>query len=130
MTQLPARIDTLTLFVEDLNASKSFYQEVFGLAVIFEDESSAVFRFENTLINLLDVTSAPELIEPSAVAGSGIGSRLLITVNVEDVDALCGELQARGVVFLNGPIDRPWGVRTAAFSDPAGHTWEIAQRLP
>jgi uncharacterized glyoxalase superfamily protein PhnB len=45
---------------------------------------------------------------------------------VADVDATCAELERRGVQFLNGPIDRPWGARTAAFRDPAGHVWEIA----
>jgi catechol 2,3-dioxygenase-like lactoylglutathione lyase family enzyme len=31
------------------------------------------------------------------------------------------------VELLNGPIDREWGVRTAAFADPDGHVWEVAQ---
>jgi hypothetical protein len=31
------------------------------------------------------------------------------------------------VALLNGPMDRPWGVRTASFTDPAGNVWEIAQ---
>ncbi len=31
-----------------------------------------------------------------------------------------------GVVLLNGPMDRSWGIRTASFSDPGGHIWEIA----
>ena len=34
-------------------------------------------------------------------------------------------MTARGVELLNGPMDRPWGVRTATFRDPAGHVWEI-----
>jgi uncharacterized glyoxalase superfamily protein PhnB len=33
------------------------------------------------------------------------------------------------VSLLNGPLDRPWGVRTATFTDPDGHIWEIAQEL-
>ncbi len=28
---------------------------------------------------------------------------------------------------LNGPMDRPWGVRTASFMDPAGYICEIAR---
>jgi len=27
----------------------------------------------------------------------------------------------RGVALLNGPMNRPWGVRTASFADPGGH---------
>jgi uncharacterized glyoxalase superfamily protein PhnB len=46
---------------------------------------------------------------------------------VDDVDAMCAELAERGVKLLNGPMDRPWGVRTASFMDPAGHIWEIAR---
>jgi len=48
-----ANIDAITLFTEDLAGTKAFYQEVFGLPVVFEDENSAVFRFENSVINLL-----------------------------------------------------------------------------
>ena len=48
------------------------------------------------------------------------------TLEVEDVDAMCAELATRGVTLLNGPIDRPWGIRTASFMDPGGHIWEIA----
>ncbi len=51
---------------------------------------------------------------------------MVFTVNVDDVDALCDELTARGVELLNGPMDRPWGPRTASFREPDGHIWEIA----
>ena len=44
-----------------------------------------------------------------------------ITPFVEDVD-----LRDRGVELLNGPLDRPWGIRTAAFRDRTAHIWEIA----
>jgi catechol 2,3-dioxygenase-like lactoylglutathione lyase family enzyme len=122
----PRAITAVTLFVEDLAAAKQFYLETFGLPVYFEDDNSAVFKFGTTLINLLNVTEADELIAPAKVADREAGSRVVFTIEVEDVDALCAELTARGVVLLNGPMDRPWGVRTASFSDPGGHIWEIA----
>jgi lactoylglutathione lyase len=120
-------ISAITLFVEDLAAAKEFYGRVFGLPVVFEDDDSVVFRLGNTLVNLLKTTAAGELIEPAAVAPREAGSRLQLTIEVDDVDAMCAELTARGVVLLNGPMDRPWGVRTASFKDPAGHIWEIAK---
>jgi len=122
----PAGIGAITLFVEDLDATKSFYQEVFGLPVTYEDDASAVFRFENTMINLLKTSAAPELIEPAVVASRDVGSRMQFTIEVDDVDATCKLLAERGVTLLNGPMDRPWGIRTASFQDPAGHIWEIA----
>lgn len=123
----PGPISAITLFVEDLDAAKRFYREVFGLPVHYEDHASAVFTFGNTLINLLVTTAAVELIDPAVVAPREAGSRLQLTITVDDVDAMCAELVARGVTLLSGPMDRPWGIRTASFSDPGGHIWEIAQ---
>ncbi len=122
----PSGIGAITLFVEDLDATKQFYLDVFGLPVMFEDEDSAVFNFGNTIINLLKTTAAAELVEPAVVAGREAGSRVQFTIEVDDVDATCVQLARRGVPLLNGPMDRPWGVRTASFVDPAGHIWEIA----
>ena len=92
----------------------------------FEDDNSAVFKFGPTLINLLMVEEAPELLAPARVATADAGSRIQLTIQVDDVDAMCGQLAERGVTLLNGPMDRPWGPRTASFQDPAGHIWEIA----
>jgi len=127
MDSWPKGISNITLFVEDLPATKQFYQEVFGLPIHFKDPDSAVFNFGNTLINLLKVTEAPDLIGPAKVAGPDAGTRFQFTIDVDDVDAMCAELAKRGVKLLDGPIDRPWGIRTASFRDPAGHIWEIAK---
>jgi len=123
----PRAIAAITLFVEDLDAAKEFYRRAFGLPVTFEDDDSAVFEFGDTLVNLLTTAAVPELIGPAPLAPSDAGSRFQLTVHVDDVDQLCDELSARGVRLLNGPMDRPWGVRTASFCDPAGHIWEITR---
>jgi catechol 2,3-dioxygenase-like lactoylglutathione lyase family enzyme len=122
----PKGIGAITLFVEDLAAAKRFYQDVFGLPIVFEDVDSVVFAFGGTLVNLLTSSAAQELIEPAAVAPREVGSRLQLTIEVDDVDATCADLVRRGAVLLNGPMDRPWGVRTASFVDPGGHIWEVA----
>ena len=125
-----ANIGAITMFTEDLDRSKRFYQDVFGLPTAWEDDNSAVFKFDNTVINLLKIPAAHELIEPGTVAGPEAGARFQLTVGVDDVDAVCAELASRGVQLLNGPMNRPWGIRTASFTDPSGHIWEIAQDLP
>jgi predicted enzyme related to lactoylglutathione lyase len=81
----PQGIGAITLFVEDLEATKRFYREVFGLPVAFEDDDSAVFDFGNTIINLLTTTAAGELIEPAAVASREAGSRHVFTIEVDDI---------------------------------------------
>ncbi|MGA3215709.1 MAG: VOC family protein [Acidimicrobiales bacterium] len=122
-------LNVVNLFAEDFAATKAFYQEVLGLSLTFEDERAAVFQLENMMICLTEVSAAPELIAPASVACPEAGSRFVLAVFVDDLDAACIELDKRGVVLLNGLVDRPWGMRTACFSDPSGHIWEIAQDL-
>jgi catechol 2,3-dioxygenase-like lactoylglutathione lyase family enzyme len=124
-----ASLGAITLFVEDAARAKAFYEKVFGLSPIYEDDHSAAFAFENTTINLLELPAAHELIEPAAVASGEAGARAQLTIWVDDTDAACTELARLGVDVLNGPIDRAWGMRTATFADPDGHVWEFAQNL-
>jgi catechol 2,3-dioxygenase-like lactoylglutathione lyase family enzyme len=130
MDALATGIGAITLFTEDLPGSRAFYAEVLGLPEVFADDVSVAFGFGGTILNVLAVAAACELIAPGTVAPAKAGARVQFTIEVDDVDAVCAELADRGVRLLNGPMDRPWGLRTAAFTDPGGHIWEIAQKLP
>jgi len=66
---LPRSAGAITLFVEDPQRSKAFYEKVFDLSPVYEDEDAAAFKFDNTIINLLRFPAARELIAPGAVAG-------------------------------------------------------------
>ena len=118
------------MVVEDRARAKAFYEQVFDVETLNEDDVSIAFKFENLIINLLEYQAAHELIEPAQVAAGETGSRFQLTIWVEDTDAVCAGLASRGVELVNGPIDRPWGVRTAAFADPDGHIWEVAGKIP
>jgi lactoylglutathione lyase len=120
----------VTLVQERLDEAKAFYSEVFELAAVFEDESNAVFKIGETVVHLLDVGAAPNLIGPGPVAAPSAGHRVQLAIQVDDVDDLCRQLAQRGVRILSGPMDRPWGIRTANFEDPGGHLWEVWTDLP
>ena len=122
-------LECITLFVEDLPRTKKFYQDIFTVQRVFEDENCTVIRLENLMLNLLKISASPELIAPAKIGESSSGARLMFTIKVNNVDGVYAQLKQHGVVLLNGPIDRPWGRRTAAFRDPAGNVWEIAQEI-
>ena len=130
MSQSLNSVGAITMFVEDRQRSKSFYEKAFDVAAVHEDEISVAFKFENLIVNMLEARAAPELIDPAPVGDAGAGSRFQLTIWVEDVDAVCTELASRGTTLLNGPMNREWGLRTAAFADPDGHIWEVAADIP
>lgn len=115
----------VTLVQERLDEAKAFYLEVFDLQPLHEDERNVVFKIGPTIVHLLDLAAAPELIGPGAVAPPSAGHRVQLTIQVDDVDELCQRLVQRGVRILSGPMDRSWGIRTANFEDPGGHYWEL-----
>ena len=129
MSESLKSVGAITMFVDDPRRSKEFYERVFEVSPVFEDENSVAFEFEKLIVNLLAERAAPELIEPTPVAGREMGERFQLTIWVEDADAVVEQLRSAGVELLNGPIDRPWGLRTAALADPDGHVWEVAAKI-
>lgn len=118
-------IFAITLFTDDLIASGDFYGGLLALKEVFRDDSSIVYECGDTLINLLMSSQVPELITPAQM-GSRNQSRAVYTLKFEDVDALAADLVSAGITILNGPMDRPWGIRTLSIQDPSGHIWEFA----
>ena len=129
MSAIRCSVGVITLFQKDLDQAKEFYARVFGKTPDFADADSAVYHFDNTIINLEKESAAHNRIAPAAVAAQDAGSRVVLTIWVDDADAACAELAERGVTLINGPRDTPWGTRTACFADPGGHIWQVAQDL-
>jgi catechol 2,3-dioxygenase-like lactoylglutathione lyase family enzyme len=128
MAEWEKQIFAINLIVGDLERSKTFYREVFGLTPLDEEDGFALFRFKDTFIALRhDPACQAPPGEYLGLAQKGVGQ---FAVVVEDVDAVGAELEERGVTLISGPADRHWGMRTITFADPGGYTWGIAQDLP
>jgi catechol 2,3-dioxygenase-like lactoylglutathione lyase family enzyme len=130
MSDWEKEIGAITLFVEDPARAKSFYAQFLGAKPVFDDETDAMFRLQNTLLFLTKSSEASRMIAPAVVGRPGNGPRQVFAFIVDDVDAVCAELQEKGIALLNGPQDRPWGMRTANIQDPDGYVWEIATEMP
>jgi len=127
MSDWERQIGAITLFVPDLDRAAAFYQEAFGLQADRPNPDTAMLKFNDVYVFLHKAAAAQDQVpEVMAEAQKGAGQFAII---VADVDAVCAELTARGVEVITGPADRPWGMRTVTFADPAGHVWEIAQGI-
>ena len=129
MSGISCSVGVITLPQPDLNAAKDFYSRVFGKAPDFADDDVAVLHFDNTIIKLEKVPAARDRVVSAAVAPTWTGSRVVLGVWVDDVNAACAELLDCGVSLISGPEDTAWGTRNARFADPGGHVWGIAQDL-
>jgi catechol 2,3-dioxygenase-like lactoylglutathione lyase family enzyme len=133
MPQSLKSVNAITLFVEDQQRSKEFYERVFDLAPVHEDDElgTVIFQFENLFLRLTTRTEAEkEMLGQVPVADSKSGASSIHAIFVDDTDALCAQLAERGVPIAYGPVDRAWGVRNAAFRDPDGHLWAISADIP
>lgn len=136
---MDARIDVITLGVDDLERALAFYREGLGLEspgiVGTEwagDETSAagavvMFRLQSgALLALYPRTELGK--DANTVLGTAETSQFSIGQLVagrEEVDRVLAQAQAAGATVTDEPHDRPWGIYSGYFRDPDGHLWEI-----
>jgi len=131
MTQSLNAVNVITLFVEDERRSKEFYERLFEVAGADEGHGTIIFKLDNLFLRLLKrVEAESEMLGQVPLADPGSGASVQLAMFVDDADALCAELAERGVSIVYGPVDRPWGVRSAGFRDPDGHIWQFGSDIP
>jgi catechol 2,3-dioxygenase-like lactoylglutathione lyase family enzyme len=87
MGEWEKRIGAINLIVGDLERSKAFYRDVFGLHVQHEDEETAMFRFKDMYVFLQRGSGQQDGPDGDALglAETGVGQFVIF---VDDVDAV------------------------------------------
>jgi catechol 2,3-dioxygenase-like lactoylglutathione lyase family enzyme len=130
MAQSPKSVSAITLFVEDPARSKAFYERVFEVVPVEEEDGTVIFELGNLFLRLLSRREAEtEMLGQVPLADPGSGSSFELAMRVTDAHARAAELTERGVAIAFGPIDRLWGVRHVAFRDPDGHLWVLSEHI-
>jgi catechol 2,3-dioxygenase-like lactoylglutathione lyase family enzyme len=122
------RISVITLGVADLQRAVNFYEQVIGWkpepsppGVVFFDLNGIVFALwpHDELAKDLGMTDAR--------GAAYRGYSLAHNVDSEaEVEAIFARLNEHGAHVLKQPQKTFWGGYSGYFSDPDGHTWEIA----
>jgi catechol 2,3-dioxygenase-like lactoylglutathione lyase family enzyme len=128
------RITLITLGVDDIQRSLSFYRDGLGWpteGIVGEDiENGAVVFFElrNGLkLALWPRTSLATEARVSAAGKSPASFEVAHNVRLkEEVDQVIALASAAGAKITSPPAERAWGGYSAHFQDPDGHLWEIA----
>jgi PhnB protein len=119
------------LSVRDAKAAIEFYTEVFGAVERMrlpgpnDTIGHAEMQLGNSLIMLAD--EAPEIgvRAPTTIGGTPV----VISVYVEDVDAVFERALQAGATSLRAVEDQFYGDRSGQFEDPFGHRWSVATRV-
>jgi len=127
------KLSQVRLLVTDFPACFRFYRDVLGFKPAYgtEDETYAMFETGSVQLELFKRELMADAIgianKPRAADAQDV---VLLSMQVDNVDAAVDELKAKGVTISYAPTDRTdWGVRAAHFRDPSNTLLELWQRL-
>jgi catechol 2,3-dioxygenase-like lactoylglutathione lyase family enzyme len=105
------RLDHIAIFVADEARARDWYVGNFGFRVEFEVPATHTVALVDDADVTLFLTRDPERARHDA---------FVLTLQVDDVEAKCRELSARGARFEKPPGRQFWGYG-AELRDPDGH---------
>lgn len=116
------------LIVDDASEALNFYTRALGATelVRFPEPSGRIVHAEMRIgESVFSVTEADggHSLSPASLGGSG----LLLTLVVDDADAVGASLEEAGAEVLIPIDDQYYGRREGRLRDPFGHLWIISQ---
>jgi catechol 2,3-dioxygenase-like lactoylglutathione lyase family enzyme len=117
------------IVTEKLRETKAFYTDVLNFGVTFENEFYLLLHApgkQDEISFLLPNHPSQQSLFHKPYNGNG----MYLTIEVDDVDQLYGELKKKGVEIKIELRDEPWGDRHFAISDPNGIAIDIVKYAP
>lgn len=123
------------LHVDDPAAALDFYRDVLGFEVLMDVDQGDGMRWvtvapagATTAVVLTPVTAGVSPQDGQILAdllAKGVLAGLVLST--EDLEGDFARVVASGADIVQEPTDQPWGVRDAAFRDPAGNQLRLTQ---
>ncbi len=121
---LTLRFDLVTLLVEDIDASRSFYRDVLGLGVAKDAKGYVELASGSGRLALYPRSQMSDLLKVPLSPGSSV-----LSFFVEDLDGVFQDVARRGAEVLTPPGVMPWGRRLAFVMDPDRNVIELCADL-
>lgn len=125
---MDARINFITLAVDDPAATRRFYVEGLGWQPELEAPGVVMIRVAPTLV--LSLWAAEEFESEVGPIRRGVGvAPFTLAHNVptlEAVDEVLADAESAGATVVSAAEPREWGGYTGYFADPDGVRWEVA----
>ncbi|MDR1679253.1 MAG: VOC family protein [Prevotellaceae bacterium] len=124
------KFNNVRLLVKDYKKCFEFYTEKLGLEAAWDlGGCYASFKVAEGIEGLAIFVSdlmAPAVGNADKSQPSGYREKMMISFEVENVDESYKALLAKGVAFINEPVDMPgWGMRVVHLRDPEENLIEL-----
>lgn len=119
------RLKNVLLVVKDIEVSKKFYHDLFGLEVI-TDFGRNVILTEGLVLQERQLWE--EFIDGKVVPG---GNAMELYFEDNNIDAFAEKLEASPyeIQYVNRLMEHDWGQRVIRFYDPDKHLIEVGESL-
>ena len=119
------RLKNVLLVVEDIEVSKTFYRELFGLQVL-TDFGRNVILTEGLVLQ--EKALWEEFVERKVVPG---GNAMELYFEENNLDVFVEKLEASSyeIQYVNHLMEHDWGQRVVRFYDPDMHVIEVGESL-
>lgn len=123
-------IATITLVVDDYDEAIRFYTQKLDFVLVEDTQLSETKRWVvvappgSTGCRLLLALAANP--QQKARIGDQTGGRVFLFLHTDNFQRDYAAMQARGVVFVRGPIQEIWGT-VAVFRDLYGNLWDLLE---
>lgn len=119
------RLKNVLLVVKDIETSKKFYHDLFGLQVV-TDFGRNVILTEGLVLQERQLWE--EFVDKEVILG---GNAMELYFEDTDLDAFAEKLEASPyeIVYVNRLMEYDWGQRVIRFYDPDMHLIEVGESL-
>lgn len=116
------------LFVDDINVSKNFYQNVLGQEIEMDHGPCVAFKKG---LSIWERTHVEQIINNGQPLPEGRFGRQNLEIYFEtfDLDRDLKALLEANLTFVHDVETAPWGQRAVRIEDPDGHYIEIGEHL-
>ncbi|QPM91313.1 VOC family protein [Pseudooceanicola algae] len=122
----PQRVTLVTLGVEDLDRSRTFYTDL-GWTPVEEQAGVVFYQMDGMALGLFGLDNlAEDQGRPGADLGTGAMTLAQNFADRASVDAAFQMALVAGAEPLKVPEEVFWGGYSGYFADPDGHVWELA----
>ena len=124
------RLSMVTLGVADLARAVDFYARVLGWRAAPSPPGIAFFDLGGMVFSLYPHGDLAKDMKVTADADRGVATHGFAlahnTRSKDEVDAIFSRLRDHGSTIVKHPEQVFWGGYSGYFSDPDGHSWEVA----